>query len=517
MSTNKNEVIAAIDVGSNTIRMKIAEIKSNGKIAVFEDLRQPINLGRDTFSMGIIETETIQKTCEILKDYKRFMKEYKIKTYKAVSTSAVREAENRDYILDQIKVKTGLDIDVINNAQERFLTYKGISDKIDDYTRYRKEGMLIVDIGSGGVEASLYKNGYLNFTENIKVGSLRLREILHDLERKTLNFPEIMEEFVESKIYLLLPRIKRYNIKHFVGLGGEIKIISMLCNNKAGDVVKINKSALDELYMKLKSMTTQSIMHGFGISPERAEVLLPSVIVFRKFLEATDTEVILSPLVSLRDGLISDIVDTKFKSKRKTEFVEDIISSSRCLAEKYEYDEAHARHVEKISLELFDNTTSLHGMGDKERFYLQMASVLHDIGKFISHNNHSLNSYNIIQNSNIIGLSERDLKIIAKVVKYHSEDSPGNHEANYRMMDYADRLIVSKLCAILKLADSLDISHKQYVKNLSVELDEDLLVKISTDKDITLEQWTFENKSDFFYEVFGIRPIIRKKVRINNG
>ncbi len=513
MGTTKSEVLAAIDVGSNTIRMKVVEVKSNGKLSVLEDLRQTINLGRDTFSMGIIETETVQRACDILKDYRRIMKEYKIKTYKAVSTSAVREAENRDYILDQIKIKTGLDIEVINNAQERFLTYKGISDKLSDYAKQRKEGLLIVDIGSGGVEVSLYNNGHLNFTENIKVGSLRLREILYDLERKTLNFPEIMEAFVESKVYILKPIIERYDIKHFIGLGGEVKVIAGLCGSKGDDIITITKASLEELYDKLRTMTTHNIIQYYRIAPERAEVLLPSVIVFRKFLEATGAESILSPMVSLRDGLITDMADSKLRSKRHSEFVRDILSSARCLAKRYDYDEAHAGHVEWMALEIFDNTTGLHGMGEKEKFYLQMAAILHDIGKYISLNNHSINSYNIILNSNIIGLSEKDLRLIANIVKYHSEENPGIHDENYRVLYYKERLLVSKLCAILKLADSMDISHKQSIRKLDTIIDEDLIVRVLAERDITLEQWTFENKAEFFYEVFGVRPIIKKKVR----
>jgi exopolyphosphatase/guanosine-5'-triphosphate,3'-diphosphate pyrophosphatase len=513
MSLNKNEIVAAIDIGSNSIRMKIVEVKNNGKIVPLEDLRRSVNLGRDSFSYKNIGTETTKKTCDILNDFNKLLKEYKIKTVRAVATSAVREAENNEYVLDQIKTKTGIAVEIINNAQERFFTYKAIRDRIEDYQGLRKEGALMVDIGPGGVEASVYKDGYLNLTENIKVGSLRLREILCDLERKTLDFAEIMEKFVDNKIYLLKREIKEKQLKNMVGLGGELKVIAYLCGYKTNEPVKVKKKDMDKLYDALKSMSTQSLAQKYGIAADRAEMLLPSVIVFNEFLELVDSDYIIAPLVSLRDGLIADIADNRLDLQRKLDFQEDIIHLVRHLGERYNYDQQHSASVEALALKIFNDTKRIHGLKENEELYLQIAAILHDVGKFISLNEHPVNSYNIILQSNIIGLSSKELQIIANVAKYHSEENPSLHDESYRSLGHKDRIIVSKLSAILKLADSLDISHRQHVKDIEISFDNDMLVKLNSAEDITLEQWVFENKSDFFHEVLGIRPIIKKRGR----
>lgn len=513
MSLNKNEIVAAIDIGSNSIRMKIVEVKNNGKIIPLEDLRKPINLGRDSFSYGNVKTDTTNKTCGILNDFNKLLKEYKVKNVRAVATSALREAENNEYVLDQIKTKTGIAVEIINNAQERFFTYKAIRDRFDDYQDLRNEGVLIVDIGSGGVEASVYKNGHLNFTENIKIGSLRLREILYDLERKTLDFAEIMEEFVDNKIYLLKNEIKTKQLKSMVGLGGELKVIAYLCGYKVNGSVKIKKNDIDKLYDAIKSMSTQSLAQKYGIAVDRAEMLLPSVIVFNKFLELVKSDYIIAPLVSLRDGLIADIADNRLDLQRKIDFQEDIIHSVRYLGERYCYDQLHSSAVEAFALRIFNDTRRIHGLKEKELLYLQIAAILHDIGKFISLNEHPVNSYNIILQSNIIGLSSKELQIIANIAKYHSDDNPSLHDESYKRLEHKDRIIVSKLSAILKLADSLDISHRQHIKDIEISFDSDMLVKLSSIEDITLEQWVFENKADFFHEVLGILPIIKKRGR----
>lgn len=513
MPALKSETIAAVDVGSNSLRMKIVEVKGNGKLTTLEDLRKTINLGRDSFAHGIIRTDTVIATCNILKDFHKVMREYRVKSYRAVSTSAIREAENRDYILDQIKIKTGLEIEVINNSQERYLTYKAIRDRMDNYAELRKQGLLILDIGAGGVETSLYKDGFLNFTENVKIGSLRLREILYELERRTLNFPEIMEQFVESKIYLLRPLIEEKKLKNYICLGGELKVISVLCGHKVDGVQKISMQEVNELYAVLKGMTTQGIVQKYGISTERVEVLLPSLIILKKFFEVVKTEYLFAPLVSLRDGLIADIADERFQLKRRADFIEDVIYSVRQLGRKYNYDEKHSRQVERLALSIFDQTKKLHAFGERERFYLQIAAILHDVGKFIGLNGHDTNSYNIIYYSDIMGLSDRDRSIVSNIAGYHSEDEPDMRHDKYRNLSYEDRLIVSKLCSILMLADSLDISHKQSIKKLEVEIDDALNIKVETDSDIVLEQWVFENKIEFFHKVYGIRPIVKKRGR----
>jgi len=217
------ELIAAIDVGSNALRMLIAEISAKKDVKILEDLKKNIHIGKDTFSTGRVSVETIHQTCTVINGFVHLLKQYKIKKYRAVCTSGIREAENRDYILEQIRLRTGLTIEIINNAEERFLTYKAISDHLPDFCKLKEQGAVIVDIGSGGVEITFYSNGRLLFTEYIKVGSLRLSEILSQLEQQTLDFPSLMEEFIESKIYLLEPRIKKLDIKNFIGLGGEIK------------------------------------------------------------------------------------------------------------------------------------------------------------------------------------------------------------------------------------------------------------------------------------------------------
>ena len=249
MCKEKHEVMAAIDVGSNSLRMMIAQVTSEGEIVPLEDLYMPTHIGRDTFSYGRIQVQSIHDTCKILKGFLKVIKEYKLKNYRVVSTSGIREAENREYVLDQIRTRTGLEVEVINNAQERFLMSKAIRNYMSNEMKFSDKGVLVMDIRSGGVEISVYDKEDLKLTEYLKIGSLRLREILASLEKRTLDFPGLMEEFIDSRIDFMKQILPRFNIKGFVGLGGELKTIIKLCSKKKDNRFKIKRKSL-KIYTK---------------------------------------------------------------------------------------------------------------------------------------------------------------------------------------------------------------------------------------------------------------------------
>ncbi len=514
MENDRRETVAALDVGSNAMRMMIAEITPEGLILPLEDLRKRTNIGKDTFASGRIQIETMHEACETLKGFVQVMADYQVKHYRAVSTSGVREAMNREYILDQIHQRTGLSVEVINNSEQRFLTYKAIN--LPDYTRIRTEGALLMDIGSGGVEITVFKDGSLQFTEYIKVGSLRLREMLADLERMTLDFPAIMEEFIDSKTYMLSKVIRDMNLMNFIGLGGELKAITQLCLGKkrAKEDKFIEKHRLIELYNRIRTMTKEQIISEYQIPAERAAVLLPSLIIFQRFIEMTKAQGIHTPMVSLRHGILAGMVDERFETPRQQAFMQDIISSVRYIGRKYHHDETHAAHVEALALSIFDQTRMIHGLSDRERFELQIATILHDIGKYINLNRHDVHSYNIISSLDIIGLSNHEIKLVANIARFHSEERPLYQFDNYIALDMEDRVIVSKLIAILLLADSLDISHKQKIPDIKIT-QHGAILELCVDpvEDILLEGWTFGQKAALFEESMGYKPLLKRKGR----
>ncbi|WP_333861776.1 Ppx/GppA phosphatase family protein [Clostridium sp.] len=515
MVENLNELIAVIDVGSNYLRMSIAQVDKKVNIKVLENVIKPTQNGRDTFISGRISINTIHETCATLKGFVNLMKDYNVKYYKAVSTSGIREAENKQYVLEKIRLRVGIDVQAITAAEERFFMLKAIRRYFLKSELKILKNTLIVDVTSGGLEMLIYKENQLKFVEYEKLGALRLKENLWELEKETLYFSKVMEQHIESKLYLLRDIISKYKTNYFIGLGGELKtvfkIIESLNKSKDGSINKdfILKENFLKLYHNIKDMSGDELMFTYNLSKKETELLMPSISIFYYFFKITNSNKIYVPKISLWQGILYDLVDELLDTRGKEEYFQDIISSVWYIGNKYGINKPHAAFVEKISLSIFDQTYKLHKLGHKERMYLQVASILHDTGNIINNEYHHIHSYNIIKSQNILGFSNKEIDLIAHIVRYHSYEIPMRAHNSYQILDDKSKIVVSTLAAILKLAECLDSSHLQKIKKLKLALSGEILFfNLESEDEIILEEWNFKKNIDFFEEVVGVRPII---------
>lgn len=510
----QKEIIAAIDVGSHAMRMKIGELKSTGEFREIENFRRSAALGHDTFTNAKVSFESVDKVCSILKNFKSTMNDYGITTYRALATSAIREASNKEYIIDQIKLKTELNITVIDNPEEQFLTHKAIKYKLSNYEEIIHEGAVIVVIGAGSIQITMYKDGQLVSSQNVKMGALRIREVLGTLENETLKYHKIMNEYITVNLEGLDFFKSKCIYKHFIAVGGEIntikKIVGLL-EEETDALETIPATKFRQLFSSVLSKSADELSLEYEIKRERAEILIPSMMLFKKFLDNTIAENIVIPNVALTDGIIRDIYQDLHNLAKKDKAVEEIVTNARVLAGKFEYNKHHCDNVEKNALVLFDKLKKLHGL-ENERILLKVAAILHDVGKFIGLDMHYIHSYNLIRSLDIFGLSKEQMELIANVSRYHSMEVPKEKDPNFMQLSERDRVLVAKLVAILRIADSLDRSHKQKIEIQLVKLkDKELIIRGISNEDTTLEAWTFIGKAIFFQEVFGITPILKIK------
>jgi len=504
MKKIKNEVVAAINVGSDFLRMSIAQLNSDGTLMILEETSLPNNIGKDTYAKRRISPKTIKETCAGLKGFSKLMKDYDVKIYRAVATSGLHEADNRDYIIEQIRLVAGINVEIINNVQERFLIYKALRNYLNEFDNIDLTDSIIVNLTSGGVEVSMYATDGLKFTEYLKMGPLRLREILATLETKTISFPKVMEEYIESKIYLLKPRLKKMQIKNFIGLGGYLSTILEMCHLE--NQAYISKERLEALYLKVREMNTDQMVATFNISSSNAELILPAILLFHSFLSRTKAAGIYAPMITNRQGILYGLIDKLYEIPRKTNAENDIISSVWYMAEKYGVDKKHASYVEEMALSLFDKTWKYHKLGYQEKLYLQVAAILHDSGNYVSLSEHGNHSSNIIRTQSIMGFSDKELELIANIAKYHTTRIPTYSDRSYYVLSHHEKILVSKLSSILKIAESMDISHMQKINDIELLASDDALqLRLISNKDILLEKWDIMNNVEFFQEVMGVR------------
>lgn len=515
--TKKSVPVAVIDVGSSFLRMQVGQVDNNGHVTVIDDLVRPTNIGRDTFSLGRVSADSIFDTCDTIKGFASLMKDYHVRNYRAVATSGLRDATNQEYVLDQILNRTGIDVQIINTAEERYYTFKALVVACKDLPQMQEDGLLIVNIGSGGLGMTLYNHGKMKLREYFKIGYLRLWESLSEMEKTTPDFPKLMEEFLESQIYFVHEKVVKEAPRHFICLGGQLGSICALCQSERGSTLAsdiISRRSLATIVKKIEKMNIEQITTAFGLSRSDIEIILPSIIILYKMLVMSGAESIYASSAALRQGIMVDIGVKIVKSEQQQFFIDDILKSVWYLGEKFEIDKKHCRNVFDIALAVFDAAKKIHGMNENERLMLMICAILHDIGRFVNVNQHDIQGYSLMKSMEILGFSNHEIELMANIVRYHSSVRPSPTDSNYAYLSKDDKILVSKLSAILKLAEALDTTHKQRIRNPVVEKNgRELLIKAQTEGNTLLEEWNFKSAAVFFEEVMGCKPVFRRKGR----
>lgn len=510
MQNNKNRA-ALIGLGSNRLYIKIAE-KKGLNLNIIDEAEVPVSLGSDTFTTGKIDYDKVEKTCKTLTDFKKLAGEYNIKKPRVVATTAVREAKNSSYIVDQIFVKTGLKVEVLDDSEEKQHIYRHTLRFILSDDKYKNSTILMAYIGTGSLGLSIYKDERINFSQNIRVGSLKLNELLGTLQKKTKKYYQIIEEYLNSFTHPLLKMIPFDTINYFISSGREIELISALCKAKKlkGRSI-IRRKTFNRLYDDLKEKQPLQLVELYSLKEEQAELLPTSIGIYKILMDLVATNELIFYPSTLADAMLYETLFTENKSEMDKTIEESSILSARILGERFSYDEKHAENVENNTLKIFDSIKRLHGLGKKERVLLQLASILHDIGKQINIKNHAVHSYNIIRASELIGVNDMEKEMIATIAKYHGGTDPTMYGSGYRRLSMENRVKVSKLIAILKISDALDRGHQGKITSIKVELKKKgLIISAKVTSDILLENWIFQRKAGFFEEVFGIKPVLRK-------
>lgn len=505
---------AAIDVGSYEVSMKIFELSRKVGFKELTDIRYRLELGKGAYSRGKLERDMVDTLCEILLDFKRVMKEFGAEAYRACATSVFRELKNPIVILEQVFQRTGIQVEILSNAEQHFLGYKSIAAIETGFKKMIQKGTAILDVGGGSLQVSLFDKDALVTTQSLKMGSMRVRERLKELEKTSNHYGQLVEEFIRNDI-MSFQRLylKDRDIKNVI-LMGDFLTDTIFQEERRDNIV--TKAEFMNKYEQVADMPVQQLSEMMEIDPEYASLVVPTMVICKNFIEVFNAEALWVPGLSLLDGIAYDFAEKKKFIKSAHNFENDIIVGSKNIAKRYSTGKNHINGTTEIALAIFDSIKKVHGMGARERLLLQIAVLLHDCGKYISMGDVSECSYRIIMETEIIGLSTRERNIIANVVRYNTKEF--RHYGTYESGTTADRdnyLLIAKLTAILRIANAMDRSHYQKVTDIRTVLKErELSVIVDSPRDLSLELGLLRDKVEFFEEVFGIHLVLRRKRRI---
>jgi exopolyphosphatase/guanosine-5'-triphosphate,3'-diphosphate pyrophosphatase len=498
--------IAGVDIGSNAMRLIVANVDQNKGMEIIERVREPVRLGHDVFSHGAISDKLTDQTVKALERFKGLMTQYGVVVSKTVATSAMREATNRAQFVQTVKKKLGFDINIIGAVEEARLIHLAVKDKI----KLGQKLALLVDIGGGSVELTLAKNGKIISTAGFDLGAVRLLCELRGKKQDERDFGQMVQEYVGGLKKSIKKEIGSQKIDVCVGTGGNIESLGALCQDTLGantnTVVSVGN--LNALVKKLQNTSYEDRIREMGLRPDRADVIMPAAIVLQRIAKLAEVDEILVPCVGVREGLLLDIWAGLYAGGDGASR-EQALDSARQIGRKYSFDEAHGENVLKLSGALFDATKTLHGLGEEHRMLLEVAALLHDVGSFINVSKHHKHSFYILSATPLVGLDKTQQSIVANVARYHRMASPNVRHEGYADLSPQSRMITLKLAALLRLADAMDTEHDGLVNGFTLELSKSKAVlKLQGTGDLLIEKWKLAKKCNLFEEFYQLKLII---------
>jgi exopolyphosphatase/guanosine-5'-triphosphate,3'-diphosphate pyrophosphatase len=409
----------------------------------------------------------------------------------------VREAANRDQFLRKVRRGTGLKVEVISGAEEARLVAAAVARHLPT----EKGPWMMMDLGGGSVEIGLLDAGGLLWSESHAMGSVRLLEEFHALKGDPVRFQHLVAETIHT-LRLNLPRGRKP--LGLAATGGNIEELARLAGCRDDAVAELSLKKLREQVQRLAKMSLEERKKELGLRPDRADVIVPAGLVYEHVAELVGVETLHVPHVGLKDGVLFDLVDSlaiHTDPQAKSEHV--VLDASVALGRRYEFDEPHGVQVSRLALSLFDQTRELHHMGSADRLLLQAAAVLHDVGRFISDHKHHKHSYYLVSQADLPGLSGDDVEVVAQVARYHRRKEPSPQHKPFAKLSGSDQQRVTRLSALLRVADALDRQHRGAVRSVKVRVEKDAVVlHLKGEGDLALEQWAVQEKGGLFCSTF---------------
>lgn len=501
---------AAIYIGSYESSLKIFELSSKKKIRAIDYIRSRVELGRDAYSKGSIGYELVEALCDTLEEFMKIIREYKVEYYEAYAAAALRDVSNELFILDQIKIRTGLNVHVLSNSEHRFVSYKSVAMR-EEFEDMIQKNAAVIDVGGGGLQITIFSKGKVLTTQHLGLGTMRMREQLSKKSSTLSQYELQIEEMVEKELEVFKAMyLKGVDVQYLIVIGDYItEIVGKVEKNHNRDTVEIAK--LVRYLEKLKKKNLEEISEELGLSNESDALIIPYMIIFKCMAKGMGAKQLWAPGVIVSDGIACDYAEKNNIYKVKHDFDADVLSAAKSLSERYMSYSPHIDALAKMSTLIFDTMKKIHGLGKRERLLLQVAAILHDCGKYISFANAPYCSYDIIMAAEIIGLSHLERQIVAYAVLYNTYPLVP-YEELADIMSKESYLVVAKLSAILRVSNAMDRSHKQKFKNVrAVVRGKELVITIETVDDIALEKALFDAKTTYFEHIFSIKPVIKEK------
>jgi exopolyphosphatase/guanosine-5'-triphosphate,3'-diphosphate pyrophosphatase len=495
--------LAAIDVGSNSIHMIVAQADPDGGVTTLWRLKEMVGLGRMSFPSRKLSADAMERAILVLKRFKQQAQQRQAEKIVAVATSAVREAENGGDFMERVRDETGLYVKVVSAREEARLIYLAVRHAVP----LRGQPHLMVDIGGGSVEFIVGDERQAALLESRKLGAARMTAtFVHSDPISPIDRAALLKHY-DQEITPLCEIISRLAPVQALGTSGTLENIAAMCQPEARDgeaASVIERGKLEDLTARLVESRSKDRARMRGLDNQRKDQIVAGALLVSELFRRLHLKKMTICPMALREGILLDylarhIPDMAIRRELPDPRRRDVID----LARRCDWHKAHSEQVARLCLRLFDELKPIHGLGPIERELIEYGALLHDIGWHITRQEHHKHSMYLVLNGNLSHFTDVEIAIIANIARYHRKAKPKSKHAKYAELPGWARKVVDVGAGLLRLADGLDRSHCNAITDLRCRIDgKTVRCIISAKADAELEIWGARRKMGLFEDVF---------------
>jgi len=494
--------IAAIDIGTNSIHMIIVEQRGQG-YRVIDKEKEMVQLGRGSLEGRPLTEEAIERGVEALRSMAAIAQRWQVQEIVAVATSAIREAPNRRRFIAAAQKAAGIKIRVVSGEEEADYIYRAVRAALD----FHGGTALVIDIGGGSLELIVGTADEVYLTASEPLGALRMAQMFELDEAASSDAIDACRAWTRKRLKKTLNRIGAIGFDFAIGTSGTIIALSAIAS-AGGDAMTsglrwLSRKRLGELIGELAPLSVDERAQRFAIDTKRAETILAGAIVLHEIMRKLEMDQIRACGAALREGIVEYFLDNLRERPRPQQRGSVRRASVQALADRSGVDRAHAAHVARLALRIFDQTEALHRYRTGERELLEYAVLLHETGMHVSYQSHHKHSYYLISHAGLRGFTADQVAVMANVARYHRKSTPAGEDDNFAQLSSSQQEIVRRLVAIVRVADALDRSRSRAVRDVHVDCeDHRILFRLRLRNSADVELAAAAKRGGYFGKVF---------------
>ncbi len=482
-------MLAAIDVGTNAVRLELARALPDGSLETLHTERDPVRPGEGLFTTGVIAKDVAGRLVATLRRYASVCKRHGAQV-RAVATSALREAKNRDEIVRRVKRDAGLTLEVISGREEARLICLGV---LTGKPEHQKS--VCIDLGGGSTEIIFAEGEQPKDLWSVDIGAVRMTELFDVRGTVPKRKLTLMRSFARELMEESIPYGIRGLPTSALGSSGTIGAIVAYARSEG-----VGHASLLEISRTVEELADLDLeKRRKRFDPRRADIITAGAVILESVMKHLKVQSITAVDRGLREGVLVDLV------RRKKQEVGDhsLADAALAVGRRFGFGEAHARQVAKLSLALFDGLAAVHKLPASARPYLEAAALLHDVGHAVNYQRHHKHAYYLISNVDLPGLSDRERQLVATIARFHRRSKPELAHELMKPFTPAEARMVRKCATLLRVADALDRSHHQPVQKLQLaSRGNAVFLKVKARQAVDLELWDVAHEVGLFREVF---------------